>query len=97
MNKQGLGQLRHLYKQMLNGDVKQEHTSYAAEGLLAPGIEELEKAHLEIERLTLIARDLYSCWSEAAGQLDEYFREKHGHNDTAKKYSGPEFQWLRDI
>ena len=36
-----LGQLRHLYQQMLNGQVKD--TAQAARGLLGPAIEFLEK------------------------------------------------------
>lgn len=43
--KHGLGQLRHLYAQMLDGGIRQEHMAEAARGLLAPGIAELERLH----------------------------------------------------
>jgi len=51
----------------------------------------------EVKELRLLARALYSSWQEAVAQLDEYWRERHGHLDEEKKYEGPEFAWLREL
>lgn len=48
-NKFGLGQLRHLYQQMINGHIKQEFMAEAAKGLLAPGIRDFERTIKELE------------------------------------------------
>jgi dihydrofolate reductase len=51
MNKFNLAQLRHLYTQMLDGYLLQEHLISAAKGLLGPGIAEFEKLYEDNERL----------------------------------------------
>ncbi len=47
----GLGQLRHLYQQMIEERITPRHMEEAARRLLAPGIEELEALHLEVAQL----------------------------------------------
>lgn len=60
MNKFGLGQLRHLYTQMLDGYLLQDHLREAAKYLLAPGIEEMERLYEENERLLKEIEELKS-------------------------------------
>lgn len=69
-----LGQLRHLYAQMLSGDVKD--TAEAARGLLGPSIEACERALEMREQLDV---QLAGCLTAAEGWIAPRCEEaKHG-------------------